>query len=113
MDSNALLSHRVKLTKEEAIATAEKRYVSAIYFHTLFLYTITKNRKYGIVQQKGDEPGETNVDVTRLHFGPVPDLLRAVPPQFRHARAHRRAGGVRRSRGNAARFRHIGHRTSD
>ena len=66
MDSNALLSHRTKLTKEEAIATAEKRYVSAVYFHTLFLYTITKNRKYGIVQQKGEgeEAGEESVDVT-------------------------------------------------
>ena len=58
MDSSALLSYRAKLTKEEAIATAEKRYVSAVYFHTLFLYTITKNRKYGIVQQR-EQAGET------------------------------------------------------
>ena len=63
LDSNALLSHRAKLAKEEAIATAEKRYVSAVYFHTLFLYTITKNLKYGIVQQKGEEAGEETVEV--------------------------------------------------
>ena len=63
MDSNALLSHRTKLAKEEAIATAEKRYVSAVYFHTLFLYTITKNRKFGIVQQKEDEGTEESVEV--------------------------------------------------
>lgn len=63
MDSSALLSHRTKLTKEEAIATAEKRYVSAVYFHTLFLYTITKNRKFGIVQQKEDEGTEESVEV--------------------------------------------------
>ena len=76
MDSNALLSHRAKLTKEEAISTAEKRYVSAVYFHTLFLYTITKNRKYGIVQQKG--AAETNVDVTDY----ISDLFETFYAQF-------------------------------
>ena len=59
MDSKALLSYRSKLAKSASIDVANKRYVSAVYFHTLFLYTITKNRKYGIVQQdsrKNDEP---------------------------------------------------------
>lgn len=55
MDSNALLNYRAKLNKEESIAVADKRYVSAVYFHTLFLYTITKNRKYGIVKQNANE----------------------------------------------------------
>ena len=49
MDSKVWLSHRAKLLKEEAITVAEKRYVSAVYFHTLFLYTITKNRKYTLM----------------------------------------------------------------
>ena len=78
MDSNALLSHRAKLTKEEAIATAEKRYVSAVYFHTLFLYTITKNRKYGFVQQKAEESGEKEVDVTDY----ISDLFGTFYAQF-------------------------------
>ena len=78
MDSNALLSHRAKLTKEETIVIAEKRYVSAVYFHTLFLYTITKNRKYGIIQQKGDEPGGTNVEVTDY----ISDLFKTFYAQF-------------------------------
>lgn len=59
MDSTALLSYRTKLKKYEAISVAEKRYVSAVYFHTLFLYTITRNRKYGIIRQNSgteDEP---------------------------------------------------------
>jgi len=55
MDSNALLNYRAKLNKEESISVADKRYVSAVYFHTLFLYTITKNRKYGIVKQNANE----------------------------------------------------------
>ncbi len=54
MDSKVLLSHRSKLTGESAIDIAEKRYVSAVYFHTLVLYTITKNRKYSL-QQGEDE----------------------------------------------------------
>ena len=78
MDSNALLSYRAKLTKEEAIATAEKRYVSAVYFHTLFLYTITKNRKYGFVQQKEQESGEVEVDVTDY----ISDLFGTFYAQF-------------------------------
>lgn len=78
MDSNALLSHRSKLTKEEAIATAEKRYVSAVYFHTLFLYTITKNRKFGIVQQKDEAATEESVEVTDY----ISDLFGTFYAQF-------------------------------
>ena len=55
MDSKVLLSHRSKLTGESAIDIAEKRYVSAVYFHTLVLYTITKNRKYRIQQGEGEQ----------------------------------------------------------
>ena len=55
MDSNVLLSHRSKLVGESAIDIAEKRYVSAVYFHTLVLYTITKNRKYRIHQGEGEQ----------------------------------------------------------
>ena len=78
MDSNALLSHRTKLTKEEAIATAEKRYVSAVYFHTLFLYTITKNRKFGIVQQKGEEANQESIEVADY----ISDLFETFYAQF-------------------------------
>lgn len=78
MDSKALLSHRVKLTKEEAIATARNRYISAVYFHTLFLYTITKNRKYGFVQQKEQGSGEEEVDVVDY----ISDLFSTFYAQF-------------------------------
>ena len=77
MDSNALLSHRTKLTKEEAIDTAQKRYVSAVYFHTLFLYTITKNRKYEIVKQEREDSQE-HVDVTDY----ISDLFSTFYAQF-------------------------------
>ena len=77
MDSNVWLSHRTKLVKEEAITVAEKRYVSAVYFHTLFLYTITKNRKYSIVGQREPE-GERDVDVTEY----IADLFQTFYAQF-------------------------------
>ena len=52
MDSKVWVSHRAKLSKEEAITVAEKLHVSAVYFHTLFLYTITKNRNYLVRQHE-------------------------------------------------------------
>ena len=64
MDSNAWLSHRSKLKKEEAINVAEKRYVSAVYFHTLFLYTITKSRKYGIVREP-EQGSPEDIDIEK------------------------------------------------
>ena len=77
MDSNVWLSHRTKFAKEEGITVAEKRYVSAVYFHTLFLYTITKNRKYSIVGQREPE-GERDVDVTEY----IADLFQTFYAQF-------------------------------
>ena len=77
MDSNVWLSHRAKLVKEEAITVAEKRYVSAVYFHTLFLYTITKNRKYSIVGQREPE-GERSVEITEY----IADLFQTFYAQF-------------------------------
>ena len=77
MDSNIMLSHRAKLTKEETIATVEKRYVSAVYFHTLFLYTITMNRKYGMVKTSGDGREEP-VEVTEY----IKDLFENFYTEF-------------------------------
>ena len=77
MDSTVWLSHRAKLAKEEAITVAEKRYVSAVYFHALFLYTITKNRKYRIATQRESED-EQNVEITEY----VADLFQTFYAQF-------------------------------
>ena len=76
MDSNVWLSHRAKLVKEEAITVAEKRYVSAVYFHTLFLYTITKNRKYTLTQE-GQEDTQ-DVEITDY----IADLFQTFYAQF-------------------------------
>ena len=76
MDSSVWLSHRSKLQNEETISVAEKRYVSAVYFHTLFLYTITKNRKYGVTQANGEDQRE--VEITEY----IGDLFQTFYAQF-------------------------------
>ncbi|WP_297311012.1 hypothetical protein [Neptuniibacter sp.] len=50
MDSSVLKTYKSKLRSEEQLLVADKRYVSAVYFHTLFLYMISKNRKYQITK---------------------------------------------------------------
>ncbi len=76
MDSSVWLSHRSKLQNEETIEVAEKRYVSAVYFHTLFLYTITKNRKYGVTQANGED--QHHVEITDY----IGDLFQTFYAQF-------------------------------
>ena len=55
MDSTVLKSYKSKLRTEEQMIVADKRYVSAVYFHTLFLYMISKNRKYEIRKPRSDD----------------------------------------------------------
>ena len=46
LDSSVLLNYKKKLKTEDQLETAEKKYISSVYFHTLFLYTISKKRKF-------------------------------------------------------------------
>lgn len=52
MDCKVLKEYKSKLTSSDSIEIAEKRWISSIYFHTLFLYTISKNKKYEITKQE-------------------------------------------------------------
>ena len=78
MDSNVLLSHRSKLKGQEAMETANKRYISAVYYHTLFLYSISKNRQYDIVQNQNGHNNQENVG---LHIY-LADLFQNFYAQF-------------------------------
>lgn len=64
MDSNVLKNFKSKYKNpnEEQIEVADKKYISSVYFHTLFLYSITKNRKYIILQEK-DEMEPQDIDI--------------------------------------------------
>ncbi len=60
MDSHVLKSHkgRIKAITEEQIKLADKKYISSVYFHTLFLFAIAKSRNYSVKQ------GENEKDLT-------------------------------------------------
>jgi len=77
MDSNVLLKHRRSLRTQEAIEVADQRYTSAVYFHTLFLYTITQKRKYRM-RRDGDAGQQEDVSVAEY----VHDLFRHHYAEF-------------------------------
>jgi hypothetical protein len=53
MDSRVLRNHFSKQTglSVENKELAEKKYISSVYFHTIFLFSITKNRKYELKRE--------------------------------------------------------------
>ena len=61
MDSTVLKNFKSKTRNpnEEQLEIANRKYIADVYFHTLFLYTITKNRKYKFMQERDIQ----NVDV--------------------------------------------------
>ncbi|HCN37717.1 MAG TPA: hypothetical protein DIS94_08410 [Bacteroidetes bacterium] len=62
LDSKVFLSNRAKLKSAEQIQVAEKRYLASVYFHTLFLYMITKKRNYKLQLTKDGNDEEVTVD---------------------------------------------------
>ena len=57
MDSSLLRTYKSKLDGDEALQIADNKYVSQVYFHTLFLYSTLKQKK---LRFSLDEPqGET------------------------------------------------------
>ncbi len=64
MDSRVLLDYKSGQSGEKGIQISENRYLSSVYFHTLFLYTITSNRGYQLNRQTEDEySGPEEVDI--------------------------------------------------
>jgi hypothetical protein len=45
----------------ESLELADERYVTSVYFHTLFLYTITQKRKYKISRIENEEEKEMDI----------------------------------------------------
>lgn len=62
MDSNVLKNFKSKYKDENQIEVSEKKYISSVYFHTLFLYTITKNRKYTISREDENQAKEVDLE---------------------------------------------------
>ena len=62
LDSGVFLRHRSKLKAEDQITVAQKKYLSSIYFHTVFLYMITKKRNYNLTVLKDGKQEDVTVD---------------------------------------------------
>ena len=62
LDSSVFLNHRKKLKNEGQIEMAQKRYLSSVYFHTLFLSVITKKRNYRLRIDKNGKEEDISVD---------------------------------------------------
>ena len=56
MDSAVLKNFKAKTRNpsQEQLNIADQRYIASVYSHTLFLYSITKVHKYGIIQDEND-----------------------------------------------------------
>lgn len=65
MDSSVLQNFKSKYKNpnEEQLEISNRKYYTSVYFHTLFLYTITKNRGYQIKQVQKDNDNLEDVDL--------------------------------------------------
>lgn len=64
MDSQVFLNYKSKFRNinEEQSEISKNKYITSVYFHTLFLYTITKKRKYRLIKES--QNGEEDVDLS-------------------------------------------------
>ena len=62
LDSQTFLGYRSKLSTSQQIELAQKRYISSVIFHVLFLYSITKSRKY-LLRREATEVGDEDVAI--------------------------------------------------
>lgn len=62
LDSSIFLNYKSKLKSENQLQVAEKRYLAAVYFHTLFLYMINKKRNYKISLNKEGNEDEVSLE---------------------------------------------------
>lgn len=77
LDSSVLRDFKSSVRSPEAHELSERRYISAIYFHTLFLFATTKSRKYAL--RRGESAEETQ-DVEISDY--VSDLFTSSYAQF-------------------------------
>lgn len=76
VDSRVLREFGGGAKSEEAFELVKNRYISAVYFHTLFLFATTKSRKYDL--QRGEGDARESVEVADY----VSDLFSSSYAQF-------------------------------
>lgn len=77
LDSRVLLDFKSGNRSSDAIELAERRYISTVYFHTLFLFATTKSRKYSV--KRGEDTAAME-DVEIADY--VADVFTASYAQF-------------------------------
>jgi hypothetical protein len=90
MDSSLVRTYKARLDGDEALQVADNKYVSQVYFHTLFLYSIFKQKRvrFSIDELQGEKTMELD-DVLRdlfktsygeflLRFGGTEELIAAI-----------------------------------
>jgi len=94
MNSNVLMSFKSKFKNpnEEQIELSNRKYFTAVYFHTLFLYTISKNRGYQMTKKNEDNERYEEVDMAQylkdlfdnyystfiLNFGGMEEMMQGL-----------------------------------
>ena len=71
MDSSVLMSYKSKFKPitEEQIELADKKYISSVYFHSLFLFTIARQKEYEVTQgEKEIELADFLKDIFSSHY---------------------------------------------
>lgn len=76
VDSSVLKDFNRGAKSIEAAEFAERRYISAVYFHTLFLFATTKSRKYDL--RRGDDSAPEDVEVADY----ISDIFSSSYAQF-------------------------------
>ena len=90
MDSSLLRSYKSKIDGDEPLQVADNKYISQVYFHTLFLYSILKQKKMRFSFE--DQQGEKTVEIEEvlrdlfkssyceflLRFGGTEELIAAI-----------------------------------
>lgn len=62
MDSNVLKNYKSKFRSEDQLTTADRRYITSVYFHTLMLFAISKQKKYRFYTEENGQ--DTEKDLT-------------------------------------------------
>lgn len=62
LDSRVYLNHRSKLKSESQIEVSQKKYIASVYFHTLFLYMVTKRKNYKMTTTIDGSENDVTID---------------------------------------------------
>lgn len=89
MDSSMIKTYKSKLDGDEALIVADNKYATQVYFHTLFLYSILKQRNYTFSLEGDSKSEKTLEEVLQdlfkssygeflLRFGGTEELINAI-----------------------------------